>query len=120
MINSQTPMGAVPELAARAGQTRKKPLLTSGLTMSQAMARAQAETDESVRKAFTVSGTLDVARYNGALRARDPVFLRGAGTMQDGAYKVSEVRHRLKPGGYVQEFVLSRPEKGPMTPMVMP
>lgn len=118
MMGSQTPMGATPELSARAGQTRKKPLLTSGFTMTQAMARAQAETDESLRNTFTVSGTLDVARYNGALKARDKVSLSGVGTKQDGDYKVAEVRHRLKPGGYVQEFVLSRAEEGPMLPMV--
>jgi phage protein D len=120
LINSQTPMGAVPDLATRSGETRKKPLVTSGLTMAQAMARAQAETDNSARSVFTVSGTLDTTRYNGALKAREQVFLRGAGTMQDGTYKVSEVRHRIKPGGYLQEFVLSRSEKGPMAPVVMP
>lgn len=120
LMNSQTPLGAVPDAAARFGQTRRKPLLTSGLNMAQAMARAQAETDDSARSVFTVSGTLDTTRYNGALKARDPVFLRGAGLMQDGAYKVAEVRHRIKPGGYLQEFTLSRSEKGPMTPAVMP
>jgi hypothetical protein len=120
LMNTQTPMGAVPDMAARFGQTRKKPILTSGLNMAQAMGRALGETDESARSAFTVSGTLDVTRYNGALKARDPVFLRGAGLLQDGLYKASEVRHRIKPGGYMQDFVLSRSEKGPLTPVVLP
>jgi len=119
VVNTQTPLGAVPETVARSGQTRKKPILTSGLSMAQAMARAAAETDESARAVFTVSGTLDVTRYNGALKARDAVFLRGAGILQDGLYKVAEVRHRIKPGAYTQDFVLSRSEKGPVAPMVL-
>jgi len=120
LVNSQTPLGAIPESVLRFGQTRSKPILTSGLNMAQAMGRAQAEVDEGARDAFTVSGTLDSARYNGALRARDPVFLRGAGLTYGGLYKVAEVRHRIKPGGYEQGFILSRSERGPMAPVVLP
>ena len=61
-----------------------------------------------------------MTRYNGALKARDPVFLRGVGLVHGGLYKVSEVRHRIKPGGYMQDFVLIRSEKGPMAPVVLP
>ena len=76
------------------GQTRIVPIETSGLSFAQAMAKAQAIVDESARDVVQVTGTLDSARYNGALKARDRVFLRGAGTTFDGEYKVSEVRHQ--------------------------
>ncbi|MEP9359584.1 hypothetical protein [Sphingomonas sp. KR3-1] len=120
LVGSNPPLGAVPETVARFGQTRKVPITTTGLNAAQAMGRAQAEVDRGARDAFTVSGTLNSTAYNAALKARDMVFLRGTGLMQDGLYTVSEVRHRIKPGGYEQGFKLRRGERGPMTPLVMP
>jgi len=118
LVNSQSPLGAVPESVVRFGQTRSKSILTSGLNMAQAMARAQAEVDESARDVIRVTGTLDSTRYNGALKARDRIDLRGVGLTYDGAYKVAEVRHRIKPGGYEQGFVLRRSETLPLSPLV--
>jgi len=120
LVASNPPMGAVPETIARFGETRTTPITTTGLNAAQAMGRAQAEVDRGARDAFTVSGTLNSTAYNAALKARDMVFLRGAGLMQDGLYTVSEVRHRIKPGGYEQGFTLRRGERGPLTPLVMP
>ncbi|HEX8261869.1 MAG TPA: hypothetical protein VF547_03235 [Allosphingosinicella sp.] len=109
---SQTPLGALPEAAARMGKTRTTPIETSGLTFAQAMARAQGAVDESARRVVRVTGTVDSTRYNGALKARDQIYLRGAGAMFDGLYKVAEVRHRIRPGEYEQGFVLTRGELG--------
>ncbi|HMQ17707.1 MAG TPA: hypothetical protein PKC77_01010 [Sphingopyxis sp.] len=120
LVGSNPPLGAVPETVARFGATRKEPIPTSGLNAAQAMGRAQAKVDEGAKKAFTVSGTLDATRYNAALKARDMVFLRGAGLSYGGLYKVSEGRHLIKPGGYQQQFTLSRGERGPLAPMVLP
>lgn len=120
LVASNAPMGAIPETVFRFGSTRKQPIVTSGLNAGQAFGRAQAEVDRGAKCAFTVTGTLDSTRYNAALKARDPVFLRGAGLTYGGAYKVSEVRHLIKPGSYEQGFTLSRAERGPMTPMVLP
>ncbi len=120
LIASNPPLGAIPESVTRFGQTRKQPITTTGLNAAQAMGRAQAEVDRGAKNAFTVSGTLNSTAYNAALKARDMVFLRGAGLMQDGLYTVAEVRHRIKPGGYEQGFTLRRGERGPLTPVVMP
>lgn len=120
VVSSNAPLGAVPETVFRFGSTRSKPIMTSGLNAGQAMGLAQAEVDRGAKCAFTVSGTLDSTRYNAALKARDTVFLRGAGITYDGLWKVSEVRHRIKPGGYEQGFKLCRSERGSMVPVVLP
>ncbi|HEY0012013.1 MAG TPA: hypothetical protein VGB79_04080 [Allosphingosinicella sp.] len=120
LVGSNPPLGAVPESVARLGSTRSKPVMTTGLNAGQAMGRAQAEVDRGARCAFTVSGTLDSTRYNAALKARDMVFLRGAGITYGGLWKVSAVRHRIKPGGYEQGFTLCRAERGAMVPVVLP
>lgn len=120
MMPSQTPMGAVPEGAAQMGRTRTSRIETSGLTFAQAMARAQAAVDDSARRVVRVTGTVDSVRYNGALKARDPIFLRGAGATFNGLYKVAEVRHRIRPGDYEQSFVLTRGELGTASPVVLP
>lgn len=120
LVGSGTPLGAVPETVARFGSTRKEPIQTSGLNAGQAMGRAQAKVDEGAKKAFTVSGTIDSTRYNAALKARDMVFLRGAGLSYGGLYKVSEVRHLIRPGSYQQQFKLARGERGPLAPLVLP
>jgi hypothetical protein len=120
LVGSGTPLGALPETVARFGSTRKEPIETSGLNAGQAMGRAQAKVDEGAKKAFTVSGTIDSTRYNAALKARDMVFLRGAGLSYGGLYKVSEVRHLIRPGSYQQQFKLARGERGPLAPLVLP
>lgn len=120
VVGSNVPLGAIPESAFRFGSTGSKPVMTSGLNAAQAMARAQAEVDSGAKRAFTVTGTLDSTRYNAALKARDLVFLRGAGLTYGGLYKVSDVRHRIKPGGYEQGFTLSRAERGPQALAVLP
>lgn len=120
LIGTTPPLGAVHENIYRAGSTAKRSIVTSGLNMSQAMARAQAKVDKGAKRAFSVTGTLNSTRYNAALKARDMVFLRGVGLTHDGLYKVSEVRHQIRPGSYDQGFVLTRSERGPMTPVVVP
>lgn len=120
LVGSNPPLGAVPETVARFGSTRKEPIQTSGLNAGQALGRAQAKVDEGAKKAFAVSGTIDSTRYNAALKARDMVFLRGAGLSYGGLYKVSEVRHLIKPGSYEQQFKLSRGERGALAPLVLP
>lgn len=120
LVGSNPPLGAIPETVARFGSTRSEPITTTGLNIGQAMGQAQAKIDEGAKKAFTVSGTLDSTRYNAALKARDLVFLRGAGLSYGGLYKVSEVRHLIRPGSYEQQFMLTRGDRLPMAPMVLP
>jgi hypothetical protein len=120
LVPSTEPLGLLPDGISRMGQTRIVPLDASGLNFAQAMARAQAIVDDSARNAVRVTGTVNTAQYNRVLKARDRVDLRGAGMTFNGTYKVSEVRHRLKPGGYEQGFVLTRGELGPKLPVVIP
>jgi hypothetical protein len=58
--------------------------------------------------AITGTGSLDVMRYNGILRSRMLVGVRGGGLAYDGLYYVDSVTHSIKQGEYKQNFTLSR------------
>jgi hypothetical protein len=58
--------------------------------------------------AVSATGTLDVIRYGGTLKARKLVGVRGAGAAFDGLYYVKSVSHELKRGAYTQSFTLTR------------
>ena len=66
------------------------------------------------------TGTLNVASYGRALRARALVGVRGAGTTYDGFYYVDSVTDSIKRGEYKQNFQLSRDGMGTQTPVVVP
>ncbi|MFQ4147455.1 hypothetical protein AAGW05_01975 [Arthrobacter sp. LAPM80] len=53
-------------------------------------------------------GSLDVLRYGRILTPRSLVGVRGAGLAFDGLYYVSEVKHSIKAGEFMQNFTLSR------------
>jgi hypothetical protein len=67
----------------------------------------------------TGNGSLDVMRYNGLLKARMLVGVRGAGLTYDGMYYVDSVTHNIKPGEYKQNFTLSRDGVISNTPKVL-
>jgi hypothetical protein len=67
----------------------------------------------------TANGSLDVLRYNGILRPRMLVGVRGAGIAYDGMYYVDSVTHNIKPGEYKQSFTLSRDGLISNTPRVL-
>ena len=69
--------------------------------------------------ATTANGSLDVLRYNGILRPRMMVGVRGAGITYDGMYYVDSVTHNIKPGEYKQSFTLSRDGLISNTPRVL-
>jgi hypothetical protein len=91
-----------------------------GLSTSQALARAQASTDQSVDNAVQVTGTLDAVRYGRALLPRGLVGVRGVGVTHDGFYYVKSVTHEIERRGYKQKFVLTREGTGSTTPFVLP
>ncbi len=64
------------------------------------------------------NGSLDVLRYNGILKSRMLVGVRGAGLAYDGMYFVDSVTHNIKPGEYKQSFTLSRDGLISNTPFV--
>ena len=59
-------------------------------------------------------------RYNGILRARLMVGVRGSGIAYDGMYYVDSVTHNIKSGEYKQNFTLSRDGLISNTPFVLP
>jgi hypothetical protein len=69
--------------------------------------------------AINVNGSLDVLRYNGILRSRMIVGVRGAGIAYDGLYYVDSVTHNIKPGEYKQNFTLSRDGLISNTPVLL-
>ena len=65
---------------------------------------------EAAKTSEVVSGTgsLDVVRYGGILKARSLVSVRGAGEPFDGLYYVKSVTHKIQRGEYKQDFALTR------------
>ena len=119
-VPTRPPLGLVPEGIRRTGRMKKKPIETSGLNFMQAYARAFGEVNDSAAAPIKVTGTLNTVRYNAPLKARALVDLRGVGLSFDGTYKVAEVRHKVRPGSYTQDFTLSRNELGPKLTHVRP
>jgi hypothetical protein len=96
-------------LARRPAQALRSRALphTSGLTHRGATRRAQAAADEGA-EAVSASGEVDVVHYQGVLRSRRTVGVRGAGGVYDGTYYVKQVTHRIQRGEYKQSFSLTR------------
>ena len=73
----------------------------------QAAARAIARASQT-SDVVTASGSLDVLRYGGILKARSLVGVRGAGPDYNGYYFVKSVTHSIQRGEYKQSFSLTR------------
>jgi len=117
-VSTRTPLGLLPDYLTLGTAVRTTSMQTSGLSIAEAFGRAQAQFDRSVDDSLTATGTLDPLRYNGMLKARAKVDLRGAGFTFDGTYVVRSVRHRIAPGSYTQDFSISRHDSGPLLPLV--
>ncbi len=91
-----------------------------GLDLPDAMARAQAQQEESTDRVVTASGTLDALQYGAVLESRGIVGLRGAGFTYDGFYYVNSVTHSIRKGEYKQSFNLSREGTGSLSPVLPP
>ncbi len=83
------------------------PMLSAGELALKAISLA-----ENMPEAVTASGSLDVTRYGGTLKARRLVAVRGAGLTYDGLYRVDSVTHSIKRGEYTQNFSLKRNRLG--------
>ncbi len=91
----------------------------SGQNAQQAMAEAQARTDQSM-DTVKVEGELNTAAYGLPLIARGLVGLRGVGFSYDGLYYVKQVTHVIHAGSYKQKFTLTREGTGSTVPVVVP
>lgn len=92
---------------------------TTRLTPTEAAKRAfgiMRQSQDPIRG----TGTLNVASYGRALRARMLVGVRGAGITYDGLYYVESVTDNIKRGEYKQSFQLSRDGMVTQTPVVVP
>jgi len=112
------PLSARPDWLALPS-TRTTLICGSGLTATQALARAQGAADAST-DSVTATGTLDALRYGDLLTARGLVGLRGAGFEHDGLWYVQRVSHRIRRGEYTQTFTLTRDGSGSTIPAVRP
>jgi hypothetical protein len=98
----------------------------AGLTVADALARAQANTNASTDNVLVAEGELDAARYGHILEARRTVGVRGVGYRHDGLYYVKRVSHVIEigaaanVGSYRQQFTLTREGAGTVTPVVRP
>lgn len=99
--------------------TRTTLISGSGLTASQALARAQGTADAST-DSVTATGTLDALSYGDLLTARGLVGLRGAGWTHDGLWYVQQVTHQIRRGEYTQAFTLTRDGSGSTLAAVQP
>jgi len=115
------PLGAMPAVVAQFPHVRKQVLgESSGLTYTQALARAQGRTDASSDSVLTATGSLDALRYGNLLRPRGVVGVRGVGYLHDGLYYVKSVSHNIRRGDYKQNFTLTREGYGSTVPVVLP
>jgi phage protein D len=101
------PLGADAVLAQLDQQPKSLLARTSAFDQAELQTRAQAAVN-SASWAVSLSGELDVTAYQGVLRSRRTVLVKGVGTRYSGTYYVSRVLHTLTPGGYKQKFELSR------------
>lgn len=97
------PLGALSPLPVQIKMMRN----TAKLNPVQAVMKGLAEASKT-SDAVTGTGSLDVVRYGRILKARSLVGVRGAGHAFDGLYFVKQVKHKVKPGEYKQDFTLTR------------
>ena len=113
------PLESEPSLIFNQPNVRTKQFRESGLTVQEALARAQGTTD-AANAVVTAEGELDVLRYGSVLDARGLVGVRGAGFSYDGLYYVKRVKHLIKKQQYKQQVTLTREGVGSITPVVVP
>jgi len=112
------PLSAQPAWAVNQPHTQTRQITAEGGSSAlQAQNQAQTETEDSVN-VVNVTGELDAIKYEGILRARTIVELRGVGFSHDGRYYVKSVTHKIEPGKYKQSFTLTREGLGSTIPMV--
>lgn len=114
------PMASEQPLIFNQPFVRKQLLDYQGSSYIDALARAQAITDQSLDAVVTADGSLDVLRYGTILMAPGIVGVRGVGYSYDGNYFVSSVTHHIRVGQYTQDFSLAREGLGSLTPGVTP
>lgn len=118
-LSTRPPLAALPALL-NVGFLRQKVFRAeAGLNAAQAMAQAQAETEQST-DVVKAEGEVNAVRYGHLLHARGLVGLRGVGYSYDGLYYVKQVATSIRKGEVRQKFTLTREGLGSTVPVVMP
>lgn len=117
-VSSPTGIRSIP-LASNRAEAKRLTYLTND-DRRRAETVAQGMVDRSFDEVVIANGQLDVLRYNGLLKARSLIGLRGVGKTYDGLYYVKSVTHSINKGRYTQSFSLAREGTGTTTPFVMP
>jgi phage protein D len=103
---SLTALGSTPTLGANGARTVL--IEETGVsTTGELQTAAQAAADRSAW-CVVAEGEVRAAAYEGILRARRPVLVRGAGRQFSGTYYVERVLHTITGEGYTQKFTLRR------------
>jgi phage protein D len=107
-IESQALTGLGGESTLSSEQPRRVLLSQTGLAETgELQTYTQAVVDRSAWT-ITAEGELNTAAYNGVLRAKRPVNVRGTGRQFSGVYYVEKVLHTFTGDGYTQSFSLRR------------
>ncbi len=118
--STRTPLSSRPAVTTNQPNVRRSRFRGSGLTMSQAFARAQGMTDASTDDTVTATGELDASVYGDTLQPRSLVGVRGVGYEYDGTYYVKRVTHVIKKNQFIQRFTLNREGTGALGTSVVP
>jgi hypothetical protein len=118
-LSTRPPLAALPALMNVDFIREKVFRAEAGLNVAQAMAQAQAETEQST-DVVTAEGEVNAVRYGHLLQARGLVGLRGAGYSYDGLYYVKQVATSIRKGEVRQKFTLTREGLGSTVPVVIP
>lgn len=113
-LASRPSLTANPLFAQRQLFSDPRPVSIRGLDAAQSV------TDCSTDSVVTASGAVDTLRYGALLSSPGIVGVRGAGANYDGNYFVGSVTHKISPGGYRQEFTISREGTGSTVMQVNP
>ena len=113
------PLGLIPPIPGNLGELKPFRADLSKYSLPKAIMIGLADASLAA-EAVTGTGSLDVLRYGGILKARQLVGVRGAGTAYDGLHYVTNVKHRIKRGEYKQDFELSRNGLISTIPRVLP
>jgi hypothetical protein len=103
------PLGLIPPLPTNLLPPYLSPVRPdlAKLPIPQAIMMGLAQSAKNA-EVVTCTGSLDVTRYGGVLKARQLVGVRGVGPAFDGLYYVKSVTHKIKRGDYKQDFTLTR------------
>ncbi len=96
------------------GTDRPRKILVNPLGLTDAgelQTYAQAVTNRAAL-AIRAEGELNAQNYEGILRAKHPVLVRGVGREFSGTYYVERVLHSFEAGSYKQNFTLRRNATG--------